>query len=59
MKMNSQQALNILKGNYHCKRDVELFKIIERDLKKLKDRDKLIAYAVKKLKEHKKCLKKC
>lgn len=40
-------------------RDVELFKIIERDLKKLKERDKLIAYAVRKLKKHKKCLKKC
>ena len=49
MNMNSQQALNILKDNYHCMRDVELFKIIEKDLKKLKERDKLIAYAVKKL----------
>lgn len=52
--MNSKQALNILKDNYHCKRDVELFKIIEKDLKELKERDKLIAYAVKKLRVHKK-----
>lgn len=56
MKMNdnkrytSRQALNILKNNYHCKRDVELFKIIERDLDRLKDRDNTIKYAVKKLK---------
>lgn len=48
--MTSYQAISILKDNYHCKRDVELFKIIEKDLKKLKERDKLIAYAVKKLK---------
>ena len=48
--MNSRQALNILKDNYHCKRDVELFKIIERDLYRLKDRDNTIKYAIKKLK---------
>ena len=52
--INSRQALNILKDNYHCKRDVELFKIIERDLDRLKSRDNTIKYAVKKLREHKK-----
>jgi len=49
--MSSQQALSILKDNYHCKRDVELFKIIERDLDRLKSRDNIIRYAVKKLKK--------
>ena len=48
--MNGKEALNILKDSYHCKRDVELFKIIERDLNRLKDRDNTIKYAVKKLK---------
>ena len=48
MSMNSKQALNILKDNYHCMRDVELFKIIEKDLK---EKNELIKYAVKKLKK--------